>query len=69
MAAAVAQELSHASYHEMHGRPVPAKLPLHFKLILADIKEFVGESATVISIWKCVHQTCRAGNVSEASLL
>ena len=39
MAAAVAQELSHASYHEMHGRPVPAKLPLHFKLILADIKE------------------------------
>ncbi len=69
VAAAVAKEVSRASYHEMRGRPVPAKLPLHFKLIEANIKDFVGEAVAVISIWKCMHQTCRVGDVLEASLL
>ena len=69
VAAVEAHEVSRASYHEERGRPVPAKLPLRFKLIEANIKEFVGEPFPVISIWKCVHQTCRKGNVLEGSLL
>ena len=73
VAAAVAKELSHAPYREMHGRPVPAGLPLQLKLNEATVKDFVGEFVAVISIWTCVHQTCRLGNgfeaCEEASLL
>ena len=54
VAAIVAKEVSRASYHEQRGRPVPAKLPLQFKMIEPNIKEFVGESIAVISIWKCI---------------
>ncbi len=69
VAAIVANEVSRASYHEKRGRPVPAKLPLQFKMIEPNIKEFVGKSVAVISIYKCMHQTCRVGSVFEASLL
>jgi hypothetical protein len=69
VAAIVANEVSCASYHEKRGRPVPAKLPLQFKMIEPNIKEFVGKSVAVISIYKCMHQTCRVGSVFEASLL
>ena len=66
---AIAKETFCAPYHEECGRPVPAGLPLCLKLDEANIKEFVGEAIAVISIWKCMHQTCRVGNVLEASLL
>ena len=49
LAAAHAKGVSRASYYEECGRPVPAKLPLHFKLIEANIKEFVGEPCAVAS--------------------
>ncbi len=49
VAAAHAKEISRPSYYEERGRPVPAKLPLHFKLIEANIKEFVGEPCAVAS--------------------
>ena len=65
--AIVANEVSRASYREERGRSVPVKSPLQFKLV--ETKEFVGEPFAVISIWKCMHQTCRVGSVLEASLL
>ncbi len=50
VAAAIAKEISRASYHEEHGRPVPAGLPLQLKLNEANIKDLVGESVAVYSI-------------------
>ena len=67
--AIVANEVSRASYREERGRSVPVKLPLQFKLVETNIKEFVGEPFAVISIWKGMHQTRRVGSVLEASLL
>ena len=61
---ALAQETSHASYHEVRGRLVPAGLPLLVKLNEAGIKDLAGASVTVISTWKCTHQTSRVGNGS-----
>ncbi len=69
VAAAVAKELSRAPYREMHGRPVPAGLPLQLKLNEATVKDLVGEFVAVISVWTCVHQTRRLGNGFKASLL
>ncbi len=48
VAAAIAKEISHASYHEERGRPVPAGLPLHLKLNEANLKDLVGESVAVV---------------------
>ena len=47
VAAAIAKEISRASYHEEHGRPVPAGLPLQLKLNEANIKDLVGEFVAV----------------------
>ncbi|KAL0054762.1 hypothetical protein WJX82_002004 [Trebouxia sp. C0006] len=41
VAAAIAQEVSCASYHEERGRPVPARLPLQLKLNEVNIKNLV----------------------------
>ena len=48
VAAAIAKEMSHASYYEERGRPVPAGLPLHLKLNEANLKDIVGESVAVV---------------------
>lgn len=67
VAAAIAKEISRASYYEERGRPVPAKLPLRLNMNEANITDLVGESVAAISIWKCVHQSCRVGNKKPLS--
>ena len=47
LAAAVDKELSHAPYQDMHGRTVPAGLPLQLKLTEPTVKDLVGEFVAV----------------------
>lgn len=47
VAAALVKGLSRAPYQEVHGRPVPAGLPLHLKLTEPTVKDLVGEIVAV----------------------